>query len=79
MVTISGSLAIIVGTDAFFESNSTQGTRWYDGAGVNGIKEALEYLGGYKRSLSKFRNTPKALISGQKAPLFKKENADFFQ
>ena len=30
---------------------------------------ALGYLGGYIRSLSKFKNTPKALISGQKSTL----------
>ena len=31
---------------------------------------ALGYLGGCIRSLSKLKITPKALISGQKAPLF---------
>ena len=30
---------------------------------------ALGYLGGCIRSLSKFKNTPKALISGQKSTL----------
>ena len=29
---------------------------------------ALGYLGGCIRSLSKLKNTPKALISGQKSP-----------
>ena len=43
------------------------------GGGVGGGGErALGYLGGGGRirSLSKLKNTPKALISGQKAPLF---------
>ena len=31
---------------------------------------ALGFLGGRIRSLSKLKNTPKALIFGQKAPLF---------
>ena len=31
---------------------------------------ALGYLGGCIRSLSKLKNTPKALISGQKSTLF---------
>ena len=36
------------------------------GWGGGGGGGALRYLGGYIRSLSKFRNTHKALISGQK-------------
>ena len=40
------------------------------GGGGWGGGGALGYLGGCIRSLSKLKNTPKALISGQKAPLF---------
>ena len=39
---------------------------------------ALGYLGGRIRSLSKLKNTPKALISGQKSTLILIKNADFF-
>ena len=39
------------------------------GGGVGGGGGALRYLGGRIRSLSKLKNTPKALISGQKSPL----------
>ena len=38
---------------------------------------SLGYLGGRIRSLSKLKNTPKALISGQKSNLIL-INADFF-
>ena len=40
----------------------------YRGGGGGG-GGALGYLGGCIRSLSKFKNTPKALISGQKSTL----------
>ena len=38
---------------------------------------ALGYLGGCIRSLSKLKNTPKALISGHKSTLLLIKNADF--
>ena len=38
---------------------------------------ALRYIGGYIRSLSKFRNTPKALILGQKSTLIFKKRWPF--
>ena len=39
------------------------------GGGGGGGGGALGYLGGCTRSLSKLKNTPKALISGQKSTL----------
>ena len=39
------------------------------GGGGGGGGRALGYLGGCIRSLSKLKNTPKALISGQKSTL----------
>ena len=40
------------------------------GGGGGGGEGALRYRGGCLRLLSKFKNTPKALISGQKSTLF---------
>ena len=55
--------------------NSMNSTPDYDYLLCNGFVHdrdpggALGYLGGRIRSLSKFKNTPKALISGQKSTL----------
>ena len=48
------------------------------GGGGGGGWGSLRYLGVCIRSLSKFKNTPKALIPGQKSTLIFKKNADFF-
>ena len=48
------------------QNQSKQESPWRKTPGGGG---ALGYLGGCIRSLSKLKNTPKALISGQKSTL----------
>ena len=56
--------------DCHFPKNQNPG-----GGGGGG---ALGYLGGHIRSLSKLKNTPKALISGQKSNLILIKTLIFF-
>ena len=53
----------------YYQNSHVLATIGMHPGGGGGGGGALRYLGGYIRSLSKLKNTPKALISGQKAPL----------